>query len=346
MNPFLERLPDPILIVGAYGYRNLGDEAILAGLLSKIGPRRVTVVSRNPAETSMLHGVRAVGIGGAVAALRTHASVLIGGGGIFGRDMGRIGRLLPIYGLTALALRRTVVVEGIDLDEHLAPSARALAPLLMRGATRVTVRDRRSAAILEGWGARANVAPDASAWMPAAPPDAGRRALQSTGVDIGRPVVGLALSGVEPRAADAAVAAVIGAMDALPEVQFCFIPMSRHPFVASHDDTAVARRIQSARARLTIVDAALHPATLLSAFGQLSAAVAMRYHAMLFAERAGIPLVPLVYAEKNLRWLRERRIPAVTPSSAELVATLWAALARDERAARVAPVSLLASVAT
>ena len=47
-------------MVGAYGYRNVGDEAILAGLLTTLGGRRVTVVSRSPAETSALHGVPAI----------------------------------------------------------------------------------------------------------------------------------------------------------------------------------------------------------------------------------------------------------------------------------------------
>ncbi len=54
------QLPDPVLVVGGYGYRNVGDEAILASLLRALEGRRVTVVSRLPAETTAMHGVRAV----------------------------------------------------------------------------------------------------------------------------------------------------------------------------------------------------------------------------------------------------------------------------------------------
>jgi polysaccharide pyruvyl transferase WcaK-like protein len=51
------RLPaKPLLIVGGYGYRNAGDEAILAGLLEVTGRDGVTVVSRSPAETAASHG--------------------------------------------------------------------------------------------------------------------------------------------------------------------------------------------------------------------------------------------------------------------------------------------------
>jgi hypothetical protein len=62
----------------------------------------------------------------------------------------------------------------------------------------------------------------------------------------------------------------------------------------------------------------------------------MRYHAMVFAERAGVPLVPLVYAEKTVRWLEERSLAPVPAWTPEIVAALRDALARDERTAEVA----------
>ena len=330
----LARLPDPILVVGGYGYRNIGDEAMLAGLLARLGRHSVSVVSRDPADTQQLHAVPALSLREAVPALRAHASLLIGGGGLFGRDMGRIGRLLPAFGLAAVALGRAVAIEGVDLDERLAPSARLLVPPLMRRAARVTVRDRRSAAILRAWGVGGNLAPDVSSWMPAAAPEAGREVLRAAGADLRRPIVGLALSGVRPATADAAADAALAAMDALPDVQFCFLPMSRHPFVPSHDDRNLARRLRARRPRLMVADGELHPATMLAAIGQFSAVVGMRYHAMLFARRMHVPLVPVVYAEKNLRWLHEQGLAPVEARATPLTAALWIALASDERAAR------------
>jgi polysaccharide pyruvyl transferase WcaK-like protein len=321
------RLRDPVLVVGAYGYRNLGDEAILAGLLAKLGERAVTVVSRNPSETSRMHGVPSIGLGKTPAALRNHASVIIGGGGLFGRDMGRFGRLLPAYGLVAAGLGRTVVLEGVDIDEELALSGRILVPPLMRRAARVTVRDRHSAAIAAEWGVSAHVAPDLSSWMPMADPGVGRRLLQAAGLDLTKPVVGLALTAIQPGLVDAIVAAACGAMDDLPDVQFCFIPMSRHPFVAAHDDMRLAARIRSARPRLTILTGDPRPGEVLAAFAHLSGVVAMRYHAMLFAARTGVPLVPIAYAEKNVRWLGERGLRAELAAPAPVSAALRSALA-------------------
>ena len=65
--PLMVDLPEPILVLGAYGYRNVGDEAILAGLLRQFDPGvKLTVVSRSPAETKALHGFRSVGISSAL----------------------------------------------------------------------------------------------------------------------------------------------------------------------------------------------------------------------------------------------------------------------------------------
>jgi polysaccharide pyruvyl transferase WcaK-like protein len=332
MTGILDGLAGPVLVVGAYGYRNLGDEAILAGLLAKLGDRVVTVVSRDPAATRRMHRVPAIGIPAAGPALLRHRSVVIGGGGLFGRDMGSIGRLLPLFGLAAEALGRYVVVDGVDVDGDLSRTARALVPRLLRRANDVTVRDRRSVVILEGWNVHAHLGPDLSAWMPMAPIEAGRRLLRAAGVDTHLPVVGLALAGVRPDLADAALDAVAASMDALPDTQFCFIPMSRHPRVPTHDDLRLARRLQAGRPRLAILEGSHHPADVLSAFEQLSAVISMRYHGMLFAERVGVPLVPLVYAEKNVRWLDEHGLLAVPAEAVPMITALRSALAGGERA--------------
>jgi polysaccharide pyruvyl transferase WcaK-like protein len=143
-------------------------------------------------------------------------------------------------------------------------------------------------------------------------------------------VVGLSLTGVRPDLAAAAITAAAGAIDALPDTQFCFIPLSRHPKLATHDDLRLAHRLREMRPRLAIVEAEVHPSVVLAAIAQLSALVSMRYHGMLFAERTGVPLVPIAYAEKNLRWLEERGMHAIPPDPDALTRALRDALADDE----------------
>lgn len=307
---------DPMLIVGGYGYENLGDEAILAGLLELHRGRAITVVSRVPARTTALHGVPAIGIGAALAALRRHRTVLIGGGGLFGAGMGRVGRLLPWYGLAALALGRTVLIDGVGFDPSTPLPVRLPLVRLLRGAAVVTVRDETSRTLLKTWGVAAQRAPDRSAAMPAGSAASGARLLFDAGVDRRRPVVGLCLTAVNDSLAGRVVDAAVDAIDALPEAQFCFLPMSRHPFVAAHDDLRLARRIAARRPQLRIVETRVHPAQMLAAIGQLSAVVGMRYHSLLFAERSGVPYVPVAYAPKVGAWLAERGQVAGAPDGA------------------------------
>jgi polysaccharide pyruvyl transferase WcaK-like protein len=323
---------EPILVVGASGYRNVGDEAILAGLLTTLGGRRVTVVSRSPAETSALHGVPAIPPSGAIRALPRHRTVLIGGGGLFGRDMGRIGRLLPLFGLLARAQGQRLIVDGVGVDAGTGGVNRFGVRSLLRAADRVTVRDQASARLLRGWGIAPLVAEDLSARMAPAPARIGRSLLRAAGVDERRPVIGLCLTAVNDGLTPAVTSAVADLVQRHPEWQFCFIPMSQHPFVERHNDLVLARSLQATSPQLKIVEGFPHPAAVLSLFGGLDAVVAMRYHAYLFAERAGIPLIPIAYADKSLAWLAERGLRAIEPTGGAISQALTTSLPARSKA--------------
>ena len=286
MAPIVGLPKHPTLIVGGYGYRNVGDEAILAWLLRLLGPDHVTVVSRTPAETAARHGARSIGILGALPALRRHRGVVIGGGGLFGRDMGLVGRLLPLFGLVAVALGRDVAMIGVGIDAGMPRGVAFLTRALARRAGVVVVRDRASAAELATRGVAAAVRRDLSTLAPSAGRRDGMRSLRAAGLDPGRrPVVGLCLTAVNPGAVEAVVAAIVGVVDALPSIDFCLVPMSRHPFVAAHNDEVLARRLIAFRPRIRLLETE-DPSVVLGVFEALSAAVCMRYHSLLFAERA------------------------------------------------------------
>ena len=312
----LAALPRPILILGGQGYDNAGDEAMLAGLLQILGRDGVSVVSRRAAHTAALHHVRAVGPAGLPIALLRHRTLLIGGGALFGRDMGLLGRLLPFVGLAALALRRTVALAGISIDDRTPRPTRPFLALLGRRSKLVQVRDQESVQVFADLRVAAELSPDLSAFMAAAPPETGREVLAAAGVPVGPPVIGLALTAVAPALAAQVEAALPAWLAARPDASFVLIPTSRHPFVPTHDDLVFARRLAAANPRLFVVPGPLPPATMLALFSVLDAAVAMRYHALVFARRAGVPLVPLPYAPKCLAWCADE---GIAPASVETV---------------------------
>jgi polysaccharide pyruvyl transferase WcaK-like protein len=132
-------------------------------------------------------------------------------------------------------------------------------------------------------------------------------------------VVGLCLTAVNGDLVDGVEAAVLGAVDALPDIDFCLIPMSRHPFVRSHNDELLARRLVTRRPRMRVLVPPDQTSELLGVFEALDAAICMRYHSLLFAERAGLPIVPFAYAEKCRVWLAERNMLAAEPSTEAIV---------------------------
>ncbi len=88
-------LPSDAVIIGYYGFRNLGDEAILAGLLKllrqELRMRDVVVVSGDPKSTQDTHGVRAVDCRDAPAvlgAVYNTSLVIVGGGGLLSDQSG------------------------------------------------------------------------------------------------------------------------------------------------------------------------------------------------------------------------------------------------------------------
>jgi polysaccharide pyruvyl transferase WcaK-like protein len=326
-------LREPILVVGGYGYRNLGDEAILAGLLRWLGPdRAVTVVSRAPAETTALHQVPSVPIRRALLELAGHRTLLIGGGGLFGPDMGVIGRLLPYFGLFASSLGRDVAIHGVGVNDDLAPSAGRVLRWVASRSVELSVRDAASRDRVGVDPARVSVHPDLSSWVTPAEPDAAEAFLRDAGLDPSRRIVGLALSGVNGHLREPVLDAVAAAMRGMPRTQFCFVPMSRHPFVREHDDMLLGRALQRREPRLVVLTAEMSPPMAIAIFARFGAAVCMRYHSLLFAARGGVPIAAIPYARKCDDWLREAGIAPVPLVGGALEARLRGLL-RQKRAA-------------
>jgi polysaccharide pyruvyl transferase WcaK-like protein len=316
------------LIVAASGTGNAGDEAMLAGLLNIIGGEaEVTVTSRDPGLTKRLHAVRAVGLRHAAKALSEASTVVIGGGALFSKDMGTAGRLIPAFGLAALALGKRVALCGVSLDAEPPGPNRLLLRALARRAKLVVVRDAASAAILERWRVRGvKVAPDLSRWAAAATPSTGSARLLGAGLDLSRPIVGLCLNAVNPRWDVFLKRDIPELLASLPGVQFCFVPMSRHPRVKRHDDEALGQWLRRRAPGIAVLEAPADPATAIALFAHFSAAVCMRYHSLEFADRARIPVIGVPYALKCAVWTEERGMAVARPGDGSLLRLVLQAL--------------------
>lgn len=137
-----------ILLSGSFGFRNLGDEAILSVWAEKLRRHhQVYVISRNPAHTHALHGLLSFSrsFSGVVEALKKSEILFFPGGSLL-QDRTSLRSLLffAFQVFAAQKLRRKVFFYGQGLGPFIRKGSRALAMFCLRSAEAVTVRDAES----------------------------------------------------------------------------------------------------------------------------------------------------------------------------------------------------------
>lgn len=151
-----------VLLVGAFGQGNPGDEALCAAFCSSVADHDVVVASSDPADTTVRHGVTAIpadALATARAAVRADLLV-IAGGTIFktlhpSTDRRPTALLRNAVALVAGAKARgtRVAMVGVGADDLHGRSARGLARWLVRHVDLLILRDEESAAVLADAGA-------------------------------------------------------------------------------------------------------------------------------------------------------------------------------------------------
>lgn len=167
--------PTKIVICGNYGATNLGDEAILAGLLvltqSTFPGARAAVMSSSPAQTAKAHGVSTTlhFPAGARSFFRYFLSpagwrslmtvarvdlILLGGGGLFADENPRAVWIWFVQFLWFWLMRKPVFCVAQSVGPLRRRWARVLTGWVFRRAAAVTVRDTQSADLLKELGVK------------------------------------------------------------------------------------------------------------------------------------------------------------------------------------------------
>ena len=307
-----------ILLVGYYGFGNIGDEAILAATAAALRRERprigITAVSGDPIATAREHAVTAVDWHDpyriARAAERADL-VIVGGGGLFhdywGVDPGvlltRRSWGIPHFAgaaVVAALAGRPVMLYGVGVGPLASEEGRRATAGLSAIAGAITVRDEGSAAVLRGIGvdpAKIEVTADPAFLLrpsPGVDPAPGRE----------RPLLGVCLRpwaiGVEPPEWERAVAEGLDRFLAARGGTALFLPFQSAPG-AREDDRRVAERVVSRMRERDRAVVSEVPASGAAAAGILSACdvvVGMRLHSLVFALSAGVPPVAVGYDPK------------------------------------------------
>jgi polysaccharide pyruvyl transferase CsaB len=296
-------------ISGSYGGMNLGDEAILEGILGALRSSvsaEVTVFSRNPADTLARHGVqhavnpRALTRKEITPTIRGLDLLVLGGGGIL--FDGEVDAYLREV-LIAHEVGVPVLVYAISAG----PLARRESRLAVRDAlnggsrTVITVRDRLGLRLLEDVGVSREIQLAADPAFLLEPEPLSAEALKAEGVALEGHLVGFSVREPGPAAPDIDpeqyYALLANAADFLVErfeAEVVFVPMEKFDVQHSHavvahmrfpEHAEILRRRYSSRQILDLV-------------GRFDFVVGMRLHFLIFAALRGTPFSPLPYASK------------------------------------------------
>ncbi len=296
-----------VLISGYYGFGNIGDEAILAGLIAgfrELAPHaELIVMSGNPASTTAEHGVIAVPRDLRTARREARASDLVvsGGGGLL-QDV--TSWRSPLYYLAVMhlahAARRPVAFVGQSVGPLRRAVIRWAVGRVLRGVDVFAVRDRlsldelRNLAVARG----AEVTADLAFLMPPPTAEEITAARKKAGLsDAGQPVAIVSLRSAPGRADSAAVSAQLG--EAIGRA--CRRVGLRSVLVALHpgQDAQIARRAAGAMAcQCHVVQAELSTRDMLALVASGDLVVGMRLHSLVFSALAAVPLVAISYDPK------------------------------------------------
>ncbi|MFH9404125.1 polysaccharide pyruvyl transferase family protein [Streptomyces sp. NPDC017638] len=335
-------------VLGSYGGRNVGDEAILTALLDQIRAgrpdTRFVVFSRDPAHTRAAHpDVEVVGWEGVCregisAPLGRLGVLVLGGGGIL-YDTEARRYLRPAR--TAQSLGVPVFTYAVGAGPLTDETDCACVRTVLSDAVEVTVRDEESKLVLEEAGVTRPVSVTADPALLLEPGDRGRALLRAEAVPRRVRLVGMSVR--EPgHAAEhldeggyhQLLASVGDFLVHRLDAHVVFVSMERGDIRHAH---AVASRMAAAD-HCTVLRGDHGPQEVLDIVAQLDLAVGMRLHFLVFAALAGIPLLPLPYAGKVFDFAQRIGAPALRGVVRETAGLLLAEVDRlwDERHARAA----------
>jgi polysaccharide pyruvyl transferase CsaB len=296
-------------ISGSYGGINLGDEAILEGIVGGLRAStesEITIFTRNEEDTLRRHDVdRAVEIRNLTReeARRTVAQLdlfVLGGGGIlYDRDAETYLREVELAAESDVPVMLYAISAG-PLEKA---SVREAVRERLSDVSVITVRDSQGKRLLEDVGVKQEIEVTADPAFVLQPDPIPEEALIRDGLEGGRRKVGFSVREPGPAAPDIDVghyhALLANAADFVIDrldADVVFVPMERNKMDMQHSHAVIAQMHFADRA--SVLKGAYTSRQLITLIGRFEFCVGMRLHFLIFSALAHVPFVALPYASK------------------------------------------------
>jgi polysaccharide pyruvyl transferase CsaB len=339
-----------IAILGYYGIPNIGDEAILAGMLQKLRSNlteaSIKVSARDEAYVRRMHDVGTFPLDQMRSFLAVASEsdvILVGGGGLL---FDTPFQVLPFW-LGRIVAARSVGTPSVLYSVGVGPiekrRSRRYLKLGLKYADEITVRDKFSAELLRKCGVKREVSilPDPALFLSPAPESRAKEILREEGVpEDGRQKIGISLrywqafdEAQQKRFANSvrkAMETVAGKSD----VSFVMVPFQLPPALG---DVGLMEEIAAGSAcenRTHVIRGSYSPAEIKAVLGQMDLMLGMRLHSLIFSMTMGVPSIALSYTHKVMSvmetfGLADLCLPVEAVSGEKLAGLIEAGLAQN-----------------
>lgn len=287
-----------VLLSGYYGFGNIGDEAILASTVESLRKKHpgieISVLSANPSETAVTHGVEAydrMSPKGVTSGILWADLVVFGGGSLLQDDTSFRSLLYYLSIIfVSRALGKPVVVYANGIGPIRSLSGRLLTRAALSLVKRVTVRDPESERLLKRMGVSkpVRVTADPAFLLSPPSPERARAILGEAGIDSSANLVWLALR--PGKAPDRFYASLVMAISFLRSKGYepCFLVMQEGD---AELVPVINEALLTAGQRPAPSVTKASPREALGLLEKASFCLGMRLHTLILSARATVPFM-------------------------------------------------------
>jgi len=292
-----------VFIFGYYGFKNLGDEAILTSIIKTIKENdssiKISALTYNGKYTSKIHGITGVSrnhLGEVVRAIKA-ADLVISGGGSLLQDITSSRSLLYYLFLivTAKLMKKPVLFYSNGFGPIRSKMNQLITKKVVNMVDKIIVRDEDSKKAMEAIGITNSieVTTDATFILEGVGIDKAEQLLINENIPVNKPIVGIS---VRPwYVKDSFIETMARFADYLADkgLAVLFIPMQ------SPKDLEISNKIiKQMKKEAYVLKDDYSPEELMGIIGKTEALVGMRLHALIFAGIMGVPMLGLEYDPK------------------------------------------------
>jgi len=325
-----------ILIAGAYGVGNLGDEAILAGTLnlmranSDLRKNEVIVFSRNPSETEKIHRIE-TRRRNPVDLLRSD-EVIIGGGELF-QSFGNMAIKYSLLGLICKTLRKNLIFHAIGASSDLGRVEKMFTRLSLNVADQITVRDKASKRRLLDLGVNKtiNILDDPAIYVKPITQFMASFLLEKEGIQTNKNSIRIAIVSqlfqnrkLNDEFYRFLLEFLKDFLSKNSDINVIFVPFNKHFDKPLDSDIIYGKWLekQLKTKKFKAIEGNYSPSQMMGIIGLMDIVLSTRLHPLIFATKMKVSAIGIGVFDKTIAFCKHHKIPLVKASELKKIPVL------------------------